>query len=76
MARSAGTRPFQVQDPDKEKSTNQVPIEAEEIPIDQSTTNPIQAHSQSEPQGVGHPLTTSQKTAGIDKSENPFSNKN
>ncbi|KAM7286222.1 hypothetical protein ISCGN_033106 [Ixodes scapularis] len=54
-ASTQGTPPFQDQRPDKGKSPNKVPIEAEEIPIDQSTTNPFQASAQGKPQGVGHP---------------------
>ncbi|KAG0425032.1 hypothetical protein HPB47_027776 [Ixodes persulcatus] len=43
-------------DPIKKKSPNEVSIEAEEIPIDQSTTNLIQAPAQSQPQGVGRAI--------------------
>ncbi|EEC10023.1 hypothetical protein IscW_ISCW007312, partial [Ixodes scapularis] len=53
MARPAGTRQFL--NLNKKKSPNEVPIEAKEIPIDQSTTNPILAPAQSQPQRVGHP---------------------
>ncbi|KAG0419432.1 hypothetical protein HPB47_004115 [Ixodes persulcatus] len=69
-----GTRPFQDQGPDKEKSPNEVPIEAEETPSTNRQRTPSKPRPKANYKGWDTLPTTSQTTAGNDKSTGVFPN--